>query len=493
MHLFRSYLIGGVWRFIEDDQLSGNYFNFFTTYKLLQNTDMKDDRKQSHTVKKDLSRRSFIAKSAFVSVGTISAISLINSCKTDKVEEKLPVILDKAPDGKVLKAGLVGCGGRGTGAAINYLDAGPNLEITALGDVFQDRLDKCRAELKTQRDIDIPDEKCFIGFDSYEKVIDSGIDIVLLCTPPHFRPAHVEAAVIAGKHIFMEKPCAVDPVGARSVLVSYERAKQKGLCIVSGTIRRVQKDFMETRRRVINGAIGEIVSAHIIRNGGSLWVIKRQPEWTDMEYMLRNWANFCWLSGDHIVEQFIHEIDVMNWFLGKNPVKAIGWGGRQRRVTGDQYDFFSVEYLYDNGMHTHCAARQISGCSNLTKQFFAGTEGFANARGMLYDLKGETIWNYPYPKEEDEDQTWKVNEPYVQEHVNLVAAIRTGNTVNDAEAQVHSTLIAIMGRMSAYSGKDVTWEEVMNSDLYLGPKTYAFGPVPGITEEIPVIGIESNV
>jgi myo-inositol 2-dehydrogenase/D-chiro-inositol 1-dehydrogenase len=457
---------------------------------------MKNEKSLPLENKKELSRRGFITKTTLASIGALSAANILSSCNdsgTSGKNEKLPLLLDKAPDGKVLRAGLIGCGGRGTGAAINFLDAGPHLEIVALGDVFQDRLDQCRAELKKEKNVEIPDEKCFIGFDSYEKVIDSGVDVVLLCTPPHFRPVHVEAAVKADKHIFMEKPIAVDPVGARSVMVSSERAKQKGLCIVSGTIRRVQKDFMETRRRVVNGEIGEIVSAHITRNGGSLWVIKRKPGWTDMEYMLRNWANFCWLSGDHIVEQFIHEIDVMNWFLGKNPVKAIGWGGRQRRITGDQYDFFSVEYLYDNGMHTHCAARQITGCSNLTEQFFAGTKGYANAKGSLYNLKGEEIWHYPAPEEGAKDLTWKVKDPYVQEHVNLVTGIRTGNTVNDAEAQVNSTLITIMGRMSAYTGKDVTWDEVMNSDLYLGPKTYAFGPVPGIPETIPVIGTAPTV
>jgi myo-inositol 2-dehydrogenase / D-chiro-inositol 1-dehydrogenase len=446
--------------------------------------------------KEDLGRRKFISNTAMAAIGTLGAAQLLSSCSgnsSKSKEIKLGTLLNQAPDGKVLKAGLIGCGGRGTGAAINYLDAGPNLQIVALGDVFQDRLDKCRGELKTQKNIEIPDEKCFLGFDSYEKVIDSGVDVVLLCTPPHFRPQHVEAAVKAGKHIFMEKPCAVDPVGARSVLVSSERAKQNGLNIVSGTIRRVQKDFMETHRRVQNGEIGDIVSAHIIRNGGSLWVIKRQPGMSDMEYMLRNWANFCWLSGDHIVEQFIHEIDVMNWYLGKNPVKAMGWGGRQRRITGDQYDFFSVEYLYDNGMQTHCAARQVTGCSNLTKQLITGSKGFADAKGILYNLKGEEIWKYPYPADGAEDQSWKVKDPYVQEHINLVTGIRTGNTVNDAEAQVNSTLITIMGRISAYTGKDVTWEEVMNSDLYLGPKTYAFGPVPGIPETIPVIGSEPKV
>lgn len=446
--------------------------------------------------KSDQSRRRFLAHSAMAAIGTVGAVQLLNSCKgtgSEKKEIKLPELLTRAPDGKVLKAGLIGCGGRGTGAAINFLDAGPNLEITALGDVFQDRLDKCRAELKTQKNVEIADEKCFLGFDAYEKVIDSGVDLVLLCTPPHFRPAHVEAAVKAGKHIFMEKPCAVDPVGARSVLVSSERAKQSGLSIVSGTILRKSKDYMETQRRVASGEIGEIVSAHVIRNGGSLWVIKRQPGWSDMEYMLRNWANFCWLSGDHIVEQFIHQIDVMNWYIGKNPVKAIGWGGRQRRVTGDQYDFFSVEYVYDNGMQTHCAARQITGCSNMTKVQIACSEGFADAKGNLYNLKGEEIWKYPLPEEGSADTTWKVTDPFVQEHINLVAAIRTGNTINDAEDQVNSTLSTIMARMSAYTGKDVTWEEVMNSDLYLGPKTYSFGPVPNIPETIPVIGVAPEI
>jgi myo-inositol 2-dehydrogenase/D-chiro-inositol 1-dehydrogenase len=444
---------------------------------------------------KKIERRKFITDTALAAaaIGSLGVMASCNDKSPGKKEEQLPVLLDRAPEGQPLKAGLIGCGGRGTGAAINFIDAGPDLTITALGDVFHDRLDQCREQLREQRNVEIADENCFIGFDSYEKVIDSGVDVVLLCTPPHFRPEHIDAAVKAGKHIFLEKPCAVDPVGARSVLVSIERAKEKGLCMVSGTIRRVQKDFMETRRRVINGEIGDIVSAHIIRNGGSLWVIRRKPGWTDMEYMLRNWANFCWLSGDHIVEQFIHEIDVMNWYLQKTPVKAIGWGGRQRRVTGDQYDFFSIEYIYDNGMHTHCAARQISGCSNLTKQFFAGTDGFADARGTLYNLEGEEIWKYPKPEEGSSDDTWEVTDPYVQEHINLVTGIRTGNAVNDAEAQVNSTLITIMGRMSAYSGKDVTWDEVMNSDLYLGPKTYAFGPVEGIPEEIPVIGIAPAV
>ncbi len=453
---------------------------------------MENKKKSGSENQKGIDRRKFIANATLATIGTIGAAGIISSC-SGKPKEKLPVLLNQAPDGKVLKAGLIGCGGRGTGAAANFLDAGPNLQIVALGDIFQDKIDNCRAQLKKEKNVEVPDDKCFVGFDSYQKVIDSGVDLVLLCTPPHFRPAHIEAAVNADKHIFLEKPCAVDPVGARSVLVSVEKAKQKGLCMVSGTIYRVSKDYMETKRRVMNGEIGEIVSAHVIRNGGSLWIRSRQPQWTDMEYMLRNWGNFNWLSGDHIVEQFIHQVDLMNWYLGKNPVKAIGWGGRQRRVTGDQYDFFSIEYIYDNGMHTHCAARQISGCSNLTKVQIVGTEGFADAKGALYNLKGEEIWKYPKPEEADADQTWAVKDPFVQEHINLVTAIRTGNVINDAEAQVMSTLVTIMGRESAYTGKDVTWEELINSDLRLGPTTYEFGPVPGIPETIPVIGNAPNL
>ncbi|HKI90612.1 MAG TPA: Gfo/Idh/MocA family oxidoreductase [Draconibacterium sp.] len=441
--------------------------------------------------KSEFSRRKFITTTT---IGAIGAAGILTACSTNKSKKKdlPPELLDRAPDGKVLKAGLIGCGGRGTGAAVNFLDAGPNLQITALGDVFQDKIDNCREKIKVERNVEIADENCFVGFDSYQKVIDSGVDLVLLCTPPHFRPMHIEAAVNARKHVFMEKPVAVDPVGARSVMASAKKAEAIGLCMVSGTIRRVQKDYMETQQRVANGEIGEIVGANIIRNGGALWYRNRKPEWTDMEYMLRNWVNFCWLSGDHITEQFIHEIDVMNWYMGKNPVKAIGWGGRQRRVTGDQYDFFSIEYVYDNGMRAHCAARQINGCTNRKVQQINGTKGYADASGKLYDLQGNEIWHYPTPEEGDAESIWNVTNPYVQEHINLVTGIRTGNTVNDAEAQISSTLLTIMGRISAYTGKDVTWEEMLNSDLYLGPKTYAFGPVPGIKEEIPVVGVENK-
>ncbi|MDD4758875.1 MAG: Gfo/Idh/MocA family oxidoreductase [Lascolabacillus sp.] len=448
----------------------------------------------------NLSRRNFLKSSATIgtigAVGAVGGIPLLSSCSSEerkkKGEElKLPQLLDQAPDGPVLKAGLVGCGGRGTGAAIDFLNSGPNLQIVALGDVFQDKIDACRDLLKKEKNVEIPDENCFVGFDSYEKVLDSGIDVVLLCTPPHFRPAHVEAAVNARKHIFMEKPVAVDPTGVRRVIAAVKRAQSLKLNIISGTIRRSQKDYMETRRRVLNGEIGDITGAHIIRNGGALWFRSRRPEWSDMEYMLRNWVNFCWLSGDHITEQFIHEIDVMNWYLGKYPIKASGWGGRQRRVTGDQYDFFSIEYLYDNGMRTHCAARQIDGCSNGKVEQINCTNGYADAAGKLYDLNGNIIWEYPNT-ENNSNPEWSVTNPFVQEHINLVSAIRTGNTIYDGEDQAYSTLVTIMGRVAAYTGKDVTWEEILNADIYLGPRTYTMGTVEGIVEAPPLAGVQHS-
>lgn len=448
----------------------------------------------------NVSRRNFLKSSATIgtigAVGAVGGIPLLSSCSSEerkkKGEElKLPQLLDQAPDGPVLKAGLVGCGGRGTGAAIDFLNSGPNLQIVALGDVFQDKIDACRDLLKKEKNVEIPDENCFVGFDSYEKVLDSGIDVVLLCTPPHFRPAHVEAAVNARKHIFMEKPVAVDPTGVRRVIAAVKRAQSLKLNVISGTIRRSQKDYMETRRRVLNGEIGDITGAHIIRNGGALWFRSRRPEWSDMEYMLRNWVNFCWLSGDHITEQFIHEIDVMNWYLGKYPIKASGWGGRQRRVTGDQYDFFSIEYLYDNGMRTHCAARQIDGCSNGKVEQINCTNGYADAAGKLYDLNGNIIWEYPNT-ENNSNPEWSVTNPFVQEHINLVSAIRTGNTINDGEDQAYSTLVTIMGRVAAYTGKDVTWEEILNADIYLGPRTYTMGTVEGIIEAPPLAGVQHS-
>ena len=440
-----------------------------------------------------LSRRDFIKSSALGTLGVLSTVgvpALLTGCSSPKkkVTVTVPEILASAPEGRPLKAGLVGCGGRGTGAACNFLDAGPGLQITALGDVFPDKLDACRKTLKDKGQ-EITDENCFLGFDAYQKVIDSGVDVVLLCTPPVFRPMHFEYAIEKGKHCFIEKPCAVDPVGAKRVLVTAKKADQQGLSVISGTIRRSQKDCIETYRRVAEGAIGDIVSAHVTRLGGALWYINRRPEWNDMEYMLRTWVNFCWTSGDLVVEQFVHEIDMMSWFMGdKTPVRAEATGGRQRRVTGDMYDFFSIEYVYDNGLRAHCTSRQINGCDTTHNVMVYGTQGYTNCFDTIYNLDGTIAWQYPKPAPEDPDQSMAVPDPYVQELIRLVTAIRTDTPVNDAEQHVKSTLMAMMGRQSAYTGKFVTWDEIMASEMKLGPETYEFGPVPGIPETPPVAG-----
>ena len=241
-----------------------------------------------------------------------------------------------------------------------------------------------------------------------------------------------------------------DPRGAQRVLVAAKRAAHKGLSVISGMIYRSQKDCIETYKRVANGAIGEVVSAHVTRHGSALWQIKRKPEWTDMEYMLRNWVNFCWTSGDFVVEQFIHEIDTMTWFMGdKRPIRVEATGGRQRRETGDMLDFISMEYIYDNGMRTHCTSRQINGCDNRHSVMVYGTKGFTNCYNKIYNLDGTVAWEYAYPSADDPDQSMALNDSFRQLHVRLVTAIRTGNPVNDSEHHVQSTLMAIMGRMSA--------------------------------------------
>ena len=440
----------------------------------------------------NVNRRGFLKESALGVLGTMAVPAIITGC-TSTGGEKLkdvvvPELLDKAPDGRPLKAGLIGCGGRGTGAVMDFLQAGDGLQLVAIGDVLEDKLLACRKTLAEQGVI-IPDENCFVGFDAYKKVIDLDIDIVLHCSPPVFRPLQFDYAIEKGKHCFIEKPCGVDPVGVRQIIATSKRATANGLTVITGTIRRSQRDCVETYRRVAGGAIGEIVSAHVTRMGTALWFVKRRPEWTDMEYMLRNWVNFCWTSGDFIVEQFIHEIDQMNWFLGDiHPEHAEATGGRHRRNTGDMYDFISVEYVYQNGMRAHCTSRQMNGCDNLTRIFVYGTKGYTNCTDTIFNLDGSVAWKYPKPEQDDEDQSMAVLNPFVQEHIRLVSAIRKNQPVNDAEILAQSVLVAMMGRMSAYTGKFVSWDEVTTSTMKLGPETFAFGPVPGVTEEFPVPG-----
>ncbi len=434
-------------------------------------------------------RRDFLKGAATVAaVGALGASTLFKSCSRGRTTAVMPEFLDQAPDGRVLKAGIIGCGYRAIGAAINFLNAGNGLEVTALGDVFENRLNHCRQELNERFDVEIADENCFIGFDAYEKVIDSDVDIVILATPPFFRPLHFEAAVRARKHVFMEKPVAVDPVGARSIMASARMADAAGLKVVTGTQRRHQRDYLSTYAHIKNGIIGDIVGANCYWNQSRLWHVNRQQGWDDMTAMLRDWVNWCWLSGDHIVEQHMHNIDVINWFTGKHPVKAVGFGARHRRITGDQYDFFSVDYIYDDKTHMHSMCRQIDECSNNVSEYIVGTEGASNCQNTIINHKGETIWSFEYPlDEEGQPSRREMKSPYDQEIINLVDAIRSNKPLNEAEACAVSTMVAIMGRISAYTGQEVTWEQMMNSGMRLGPSEPAFGPV-NIRAEIPVPG-----
>ncbi len=434
--------------------------------------------------KTNFTRRGFIG--AMAAAGTVALV-----CSKTRQIEGLPPMLGTAPDGPVLKAGLIGCGGRGTGAAINFLNSGPHLAVTALGDIFADRLNSSRERIERENGEKIAGGNCFLGFDAFEKVIDSGVDIVILATPPHFRPEHFAAAINAKKHVFMEKPVCVDPVGARSIMESADRAEAFGLSVVTGTQRRHQRAYVETYKRIAAGAIGEIVSANCYWNGGQLWYRTRQPGWSEMEWMIRDWVNWCWLSGDHIVEQHVHNIDVIHWFTGKHPVKALGFGSRERRVTGDQFDFFSVDFVLDDGRHFHSMCRQINSCTNNVSEFVQGTRGYSDCCSKIYKRDGSVAWEYePLNRVNDEgEEVPDDKNPYVQEHTDLVTSIRTGKLFNEAKNTAISTLAAVMGRISAYTGKEVTWEEIMNSDLRLGPTSYRLGRV-NIPAVVPVPGSE---
>lgn len=441
--------------------------------------------------KSGISRRNFLGKAASAGVAGVILPSIITSCSRSDPKKvvAVPAFLDQAPDGPVLKAGVIGCGGRGSGAAINFLNAGPNLQIVALGDTFQDRVDSCREKILKEKNQEVPIDKCFVGFDAYQKVIDAGVDLVILATPPSFRPEHLAAAIAAKKHVFAEKPVCVDPVGARSVMATGEKAKGMDLSIVTGTQRRHQRDYMAAWQQVQQGLMGDITGGNVWWNGGKLWHRDLNPSWSEMEWMIRDWVNWTWLSGDHIVEQHVHNLDVMNWFTGSHPVKAVGMGSRLRRVTGNQYDNFSIDFTFENGMHFHSMCRQINGCVNNVSERIQGSKGATNCHNYITDLAGTELWKYEYPLDKEGKPTTRVSvDPYVQEHIDLVTAIRTGKPINEAENTAISTMVAIMGRISAYTGKETTYEEMMNSDLKLGPQVYAFGPVD-IDKTVPVAGL----
>lgn len=456
--------------------------------------------------KNSVNRREFFRSAAVVgAASTLGAGTILASCSGG---EKAPVLVplaslanayipeltDYANDGKPLRAGLIGCGGRATGAAVNFLNAGPNLQIVALGDLFIDRINDCRKTLKDKFKVEIPDDKCFTGFDNYKNVIASDIDLVIIATPPAFRPAHFEAAVEAGKHVFMEKPVCVDGPGARSIMATAKKAESQGLVVVTGTQRHHQRKYVESFKQIQAGLIGEIVSGTVYWNQNMLWYRNREAGWSDMELMVRDWVNWKWLSGDHIVEQHVHNIDVFNWFTGKKPVKCVGFGARHRRLTGDQYDEFSIDFEYEGGIHMHSMCRQIDGTKNNVSEFIQGTKGSWNSAGagnnhVIKDLQGNIIWKSDVEKEKAEH---KQTDPYTLEHVDFINHIRANKPLNQAVETAISCITAIMGRESAYTGNEVTYDQVFNSEVNLLPaklelgaydlKAYAV-PVPGKPKE----------
>ena len=372
----------------------------------------------------------------------------------------------------VLKIGLIGCGGRGTGAATDALGADPNTKLVAVADAFSDRLEGSLASLKKgfKDRVAVDADHSFVGLDAYEKLLASGVDVVLLCTPPHFRPMHLKACIDAGKHVFCEKPVAVDGPGVRSILATSEEAAKKNLNLVSGLCWRYDYGVAETMKRVLDGAIGDILAIRETYNTGTLWQRKRQPEWTEMEFQLRNWYYFAWLSGDHNVEQHVHSLDKASWAMhDEPPLKAWGLGGRQVRVEphfGDIFDHHAVCYEYPNGVQVHSYCRQMAGCSMDVSDVFLGTKGRANI--LANRIEGETKWRFEGQKPS----------MYSLEHKALFAAIRAGKPINNGLYMARSTMLAILGRLATYSGQTITWDDAINSKVSLAPARYAMDAQP---------------
>ncbi|MBI4557811.1 MAG: Gfo/Idh/MocA family oxidoreductase [Candidatus Hydrogenedentes bacterium] len=373
-----------------------------------------------------------------------------------------------------LKVGLLGCGNRGTGAAIDMLTGNDNLKLVAMADVFEDRLKSSADKIKNHSNeqvrngFAVKNSHCFVGLKAYKEILDTNIDIVIEGSLPYIRSKHIEAAVNKKKHIFTEKPVAVDPVGIRRVIAAAQKAKEKGLSIVAGTQRRHQQEYVETIKKIHDGAIGEILALRVYWCGGLPFAFDRDPKWSDLEYCLRNWYNYYWVSGDNIVEQHVHNLDVANWVMNDHPINVFASGGRtwKPRIEkyGDLYDNFSCDYEYKNGVHV----------TSFSRHWHKPCEGgvFEEAVGT----KGRSACN---------DMGTKGINPYVQEHIDLVNSVcGAGPYYNEGVQVAESTLTAIMGRMSAYTGKKLTWDEALNSDLSLVPddlsfdKSYPLGPVP---------------
>jgi predicted dehydrogenase len=434
--------------------------------------------------KKVLSRRKFIEKSAIMGATSLfAANTFVHAGATDKI-----------------RVGLIGCGGRGTGAGIiDCAESSTGIELVAMGDLFEDHLAAAPDLIKgnlAKRGLPVKDiykvtpETAFAGFDAYKKVIASNVDMVILATPPNFRPEHLREAVSAGKHVFMEKPVAVDPAGVRSVLKSAEMAREKGLTLISGTqMRRLQAN-REIMQRIHSGAIGTINGGQCVRHGSAMrtWQANervKKSEWSDMEYQIRRWLFWTWLSGDFVVEMHVHNLDIMNWALQSHPVKCMGVGGRQARTGleyGNIYDHFSVEFEYPDDVRIGYIGTQIDNFTYRGDQRLTGTKGSVVMDFRSGLIKGEHPFEF----------TGESPDPSVLQYKEMVNSIRNGTALNEGKQIAESTMTAILGRMSAYTGKEISWDWAMNeSKLDLSPPVMQFGDkdpepvaVPGITDLI---------
>lgn len=418
----------------------------------------------------NLSRRSFVKNTALATGGLMT----------------LPLISDAGYFNSVddtIKVALIGCGGRGTGAAMQALLTKQNVKLVAMADAFRDRLDDCYNALTNPESdeknvvdrVAVTEATKFVGFDAYLKAIPLA-DVVILTTPPGFRPIHFEEAVKQGKHVFMEKPVATDPAGVKKVLETAEIAKQKKLNVVVGLQRHYQNSYRELFKRVKEGMIGDITSAQVWWNNDGVWVKMREPGQTEMEYQMRNWYYFNWLCGDHITEQHIHNIDVMNWFKGAYPVKAQGMGGRQVRTGkeyGEIYDHHFVEFHYADGSVMNSQCRHIKGTYAKVDEMLIGTKGVVKCGAAEITSKGNTVFKFDKKKNE--------NNPYQTEHDELFAAIAKGEyKFADTENGAKATLTSIMGRMATYSGEVMEWDKVLNSGINIQPTKYAWDAEPPV-------------
>ena len=382
-----------------------------------------------------------------------------------------------------IKVGVIGCGGRGTGAIDNVLSSAPGVRLVAVGDLFKDRLEDSMKNLaKHGEKAAVPADRQFVGWDAYRKVIASDVNYIILATPPAFRPMHLKAAIEAGKNVFTEKPVAVDSAGIKQVYGLADLAKTKGLAVVAGTQRRHHAAYLETLKRVKDGAIGDVVALRVFWNQGGLWTKPRQPEWTDMEWQLRNWLYFTWLSGDHIVEQHVHNLDVGRWAMGdKLPVRVFGVGGRQARTApeyGHIFDHFGLDYEFDNGVHMLSMCRQQPGTPGLVAESLQGTKGSCDTQdGRRYEINGPNAWKW----------SGEYTNPYQQEHTDLIASIRAGKPLNELRQVADSTLCAIAGRESAYTGKVISLEQFMAAPESIVPTKLEFGPIA-----VPAVPVPGN-